>query len=208
MALKIQSNSRQIPKTKDICSNKKYYDILYAYLQYISHFDEVNKVRYFYKKEINFTKLGQQFNLSRQTISTKFKNLKELGLIIERDKDTYEVTILEKDLAALIPYDTLKLITDTLNENSISTYIYLLNNWIRVGNKSYQFTLEQIKNHIGICATTRSNDNIVTNILFVLQKIGLIKYSLTTIQQENDVFENIKTVHQIDWLTNKIEQSK
>jgi hypothetical protein len=28
--------------------------------------------------------------------------------------------------------------------------------------------LEQIKNHIGICATTRSNDNIVTNILFVL----------------------------------------
>jgi hypothetical protein len=32
MALKIQSNSRQIPKTKDICSNKKYYDILYAYL--------------------------------------------------------------------------------------------------------------------------------------------------------------------------------
>jgi predicted transcriptional regulator len=128
----------------------------------------VNKVRYFYKKEINFTKLGQQFNLSRQTISTKFKNLKELGLIVERDKDTYEVTILEKDLAALIPYDTLKLITDTLNENSISTYIYLLNNWIRAGNKSYQFTLEQIKNHIGICATTRSNDNIVTNILFVL----------------------------------------
>ncbi|MBR6505209.1 MAG: hypothetical protein IKT41_05895 [Clostridia bacterium] len=29
------------------------------------------------------------FDLSRQTVSTKFKNLKELGLVIEIDKNTY-----------------------------------------------------------------------------------------------------------------------
>ena len=52
----------------------------------------------------------------------------------------------------------------------------------------FQFTLEQIKNHIGICSTTRSNDDIITNILFVLNKIGLIKYSLTSVKQENDIF--------------------
>ena len=34
--LKVQPNSRQMPKAKTICSNKKYYDILYAYLQCIS----------------------------------------------------------------------------------------------------------------------------------------------------------------------------
>ena len=30
--LKNQPDSRQVPKAKNICSNKKYYDILYAYL--------------------------------------------------------------------------------------------------------------------------------------------------------------------------------
>ena len=30
--LEIKGNSRQIPKNKEICSNKKYNDILYAYL--------------------------------------------------------------------------------------------------------------------------------------------------------------------------------
>ena len=62
--LKIQSNSRQVPKAKNICSNKKYYDILYAYLQCISERDETG-VRYFLKKDINFSKLGEMFNLSR-----------------------------------------------------------------------------------------------------------------------------------------------
>lgn len=206
MELKIQSNSRQVPKTKEICSNKKYYDVLYSYLQCISELEENSKIRYFSKKEVNFTKLGEQFGLSRQTISTKFKNLKELGLIKERDKDSYEIVILDNDLAALIPYDTLKVITDTLNENSISTYVYLLNRYYRNGQKPFQFTLEQIKNQIGICSTTRSNDNIVTNILFVLSRIGLINYSLTSVQQETDSFQNIKTIYQLDWLTNRIEK--
>ena len=63
--LKIQPNSRQIPKSKNICSNKKYYDILYAYLQCISERDSDTNKRYFYKKDINFSKLGEIFNLSR-----------------------------------------------------------------------------------------------------------------------------------------------
>lgn len=124
--LKIQPNSRQVPKTKDICANKKYYDILYAYLQCISVRDELTGIRYFTKKDINFSKLGDMFNLSRQTVSTKFKNLKELGLV-EEMKDNYKLVELNANLASLVPYNTLKLITDTLNENSISTYIYLLN---------------------------------------------------------------------------------
>ena len=144
------------------------------------------------------------FNLSRQTVSTKFKNLKDLGLIKELNKNTYEVITLEKDLASLIPYDTLKLITDTLNENSISTYVYLLNCYYANNCRSFTFTLEQVKKHIGICSSTRSNDDIITNILFVLEKIGLIKYRLTSIKQENDTFQNIKTIYELEWLTNSI----
>lgn len=202
--LEIKGNSRQIPKNKEICSNKKYNDILYAYLQYISKKDEETGIRTFSKKEINFTKLGEIFNLTRQTVSTKFKNLKDLGLVKELDKETYEIIRLEKDIATLVPYNTLKLIIDTLNENSISTYVYLLNCYYANNCQSFQFTLEQIKKYIGICSNTRSNDEIVVNILFVLEKIGLIKYSLTTVKQDNDNFQNVKTIYQIDWLTNTI----
>ncbi len=202
--LKIQSDSRQVPKTKDICANKKYYDILYAYLQCISVRDEKSKIRYFSKKELNFSKLGEIFNLSRQTVSTKFKNLKELGLVVERDSETYKLVELSADLASLVPYKTLKLITDTLNENSISTYVYLLNCYYANGCQPFQFTLEQVKSYIGISTATRSNNDTVTNILYVLEKVGLIKYSLTTLKQEADTFQNVKTIYQLDWLTNTL----
>jgi Mn-dependent DtxR family transcriptional regulator len=204
IVLKIQSDSRQVPKAKDICANKKYYDILYAYLQCISVRDEKSKIRYFSKKELNFSKLGEIFNLSRQTVSTKFKNLKELGLVVERDNETYKLVELSADLASLVPYKTLKLITDTLNENSISTYVYLLNCYYANGCQPFQFTLEQIKSYIGISTATRSNNDTVTNILYVLEKVGLIKYSLTTLKQEADTFQNVKTIYQLDWLTNTL----
>ena len=201
--LERKNNSRQIPKTKDICSSKKYNDILYAYLQCVSEKQD-NGNRIIDKKKINFTKLGEIFGLSRQTVSTKFKNLKELGLIQELNKNTYEIITLEKDLASLIPYETLKLITDTLNENSISTYVYLLNCYYANNCSALTFTLEQIKKHIGICSSTRSNDDIITNILFVLEKIGLIKYRLTSLKQDGDSFQNVKTIYELTWLTNQI----
>ena len=209
--------SRQVPKVNNICANKKYYDILYSYLQCISepeyeyYYSEKEKkqkkrvkFRYLNKKDINFSKLGEIFNLSRQTVSTKFKNLKDLGLIIDKDKNTYELATLEKEIAFLVPYETLKVLSDALNENSISTYIYLFNEFFRHDEKPYQFTLDQIKAFIGISTNTRSNNDIVVNILYILQKIGLIRYSLTTFKQENDNFENIKTIYQLDWITDTL----
>lgn len=202
--LQIQSNSRQVPKTKTICANKKYYDILYAYLQCASVRDEQDGKRYFYKKDINFSKLGEIFNLTRQTISTKFKNLTELGLVIKIDENTYQLLELEPDIATLIPYKTLKLLTDALNQNSISTYVYLLNQYYSNGCKPFVFTIEQIKKYIGISTSTRSNDEIVNNILYILQQIGLIRYSVINQKQEADTFQNVKMIHQLDFLTNTI----
>lgn len=159
------------------------------------------------KKDIKFTKLADVFNLTRQTISTKFKNLITLGLIVDSGVDTYDLIKLDNDVAWLVQYDLLKLMTDALSENAISVYTYLGNRYY-ANQKPFQFTLEQIKKHIGICATTRSNDDTITNILFVLQKLGVIQYSLTTMKQESDTFENVKTIYQLDWITNDIKDIK
>lgn len=59
MEKSIAANSRQVPKVKTICADKKYYDILYSYLQCISDYNEATKVRSFSKKAINFSKLGE-----------------------------------------------------------------------------------------------------------------------------------------------------
>lgn len=156
-------------------------------------------------KDVNFTELGKILNLSRQTVSTKMRNLEKLGLVTKNDaKKRYELTVLDANMAALVPYPTLKLLVDALSENSISTYVYLLGRYIANFEKPFQFTLAQVKAAIGVSTSTRSNDNIVTNILFVLEKIGLIKYSLTA-ESQKDEFENIKTIYQIDWMTNEIE---
>jgi hypothetical protein len=204
--LETQSNSRQIPKVQTICASKKYNDILYAYLQCVSERDSINGNRYFSKKDINFSNLGKMFNLSRQTVSTKFKHLmsEELNLVEKISDEKYLLKELPKDYASLIPYKTLKLITDTLSENSVNTYVYLLNRYYANNCKPFKFTLAQVKSAVGICATTRSNDDIITNILFVLQKIGLIRYSLTGEAQESSTFQNVKTMYQIDFLTNTI----
>lgn len=196
-------DSRQVPKNKEICTNKKYYDILYAYLQCISEYDDKTNERSFSKKAVNFTNLAKMFSMSRQTISKKFNNLIELGLVVTKDENTFLLTELNANIAALVPYKTLKLITDTLNEHSINTYVYLLNRYYANQCQAFQFTLAQVKDYIGICTSTRSNDDTITNILFVLQKLGLIRYRLTTAEQK-DNFNNIKTIYELEWLTNEI----
>jgi len=45
---------------------------------------------------------------------------------------------------------------------------------------------------LGLCATTRSNDEIITNILFVLKKIGLIDVELKII--DNKTMYELKEV--------------
>ena len=49
------------------------------------------------------------------------------------------------------------------------------------------------------------SNNIITNILYVLEKIGLIKYRMTGMKQDNSAFENVKTVYEIEWLTNEVK---
>ena len=87
------------------------------------------KVRLFEKKAINYSQLATVFGLTRQTLSTRFKNLIKMGLVAEYNDIYYELPTIEEKEAMLIPFQTLKILTDTLSENAISTYAYLFNRW-------------------------------------------------------------------------------
>jgi len=197
-----EKNRRQVPKVKDYLSVKKYCDVLYCYLQVISYFNEETKERYILKKDIKFTKIGDDLGMSRQTASTKFNNLKSLGLIIEKE-GKYILVNLDKEVAELVPFSTLRILTNTVKENVISTYIYLLVRYRAEKQEPFIFTFEQIKKYIGI-GTSRGTDYIISDILLLLSKLDLIKYTMTV----ENVNGGAKSIYRIDSMNNKIEDSK
>ena len=52
-----------------------------------------------------------------------------MGLITKTETGLYNLELLPADVAALIPYETLSLLVNTLSDNAISTYVYLLRRW-------------------------------------------------------------------------------
>lgn len=194
--LQRQVDSRQIPKVKTYTASKKYNDLLYGVLQEMSELaDECGvKVRYVMEKDISYSQLGVRLGLTRQTVSTKFKNLISLGLIVEDiERKRYILKELDQTSGSLIPFKTLKVLNNTLSHNAISTYVYLLNRFIAAGEVPYVATLKQVKEFIGIAASTSSNDEIVTDIFQVLKLIGLIDYG-KVFDEECKSYFTIKSV--------------
>ena len=193
--LKIQSNSRQIPSIEKYTADKKYNDLLYGVLQEMSYLEDKN--RYVNKKDINFTSLSGRINLSRQTTSSKFKNLIALGLIeyIEEEQ-RYKLNYLDKTLCSLVPYDTLRAINNTLSQNAISIFVYLLKRYIANGEKEYIVIMGQMKKFIGIAVSTSSNNCIITDILNILSLIGLVEYAviMTDKDKSNIVIKRVNNV--------------
>ena len=211
--MEIQSNSRQIPKTKDCCSDKRYSDIIYAYFQALSLTDTDDNggltQRYVPKSMVNYVDWAKKFDLTRQTVSKRIKGLQERGLVsYDEKKKIYRLTKLENKTAALIPFDTVKFMVDALSDNAISAYVYFLNRFIAEGEKPYVFTLVQVKDFLGLGTASRSNDDTITNILFALQKLGLNEYSMTASVQEETSFKNVKTIYRIDKVVNQIKVLK
>lgn len=177
--LQRQADSRQIPKVKTYTASKKYNDLLYGVLQEMSQVTEEGgvKIRYIVEKDVSYSQLGVRLGLTRQTVSTKFKNLISLGLIVEdSERKRFILKQLDQTDGSLIPFKTLKILNNTLSHNAISTFVYLLNRFIAAGEIPYVVTLKQVKEFIGIAASTSSNDDIVTDIFQVLKLIGLIDY--------------------------------
>ena len=85
-------------------------------------------IRYIKEKNINYSAIAKTVKLSRQTVAKRIKNLEEIGLIYKNEmKKRYEIHLLSKLDASLIPNRTLTFLVDSYSENAISIYIYLLN---------------------------------------------------------------------------------
>ncbi len=200
--MKIQENSRQIPKKGEYLANINYCDYLYSYLQVISLWSgNKDDLRYIPKKECSFVKIAQALGINRQTASKKFKSMLEgqpgSVSLIRKGKDCYYLLPIEKNLAMLVPYGTLQVLTSTVKENVISIYVYLLNRYLNNHETEFRYTIDQLKSVIGISVNTRSNNYIISSILLLLSKLGLLKY-------QKKVRDN-QTFSYVTWMTNQID---
>lgn len=176
----IEKNSRQIPSNEKYTANKNYSDILYGYLQHMSVLDENLGVRYIEKKDIKYTKIAEDLGVTRQTISKKFNNLIEEGLLsFDGSSKRYYLLVLEAELATLLPNDTVRVLCNTLQERCLSVLAYLLKTYVQHGCQSCEVSLEVIKGYVGLSKTNRgSNNEIIRDIFIVLNRLGLIRYKL------------------------------
>lgn len=125
--------------------------------------------------------------MSRQTASTKFKKLIELGLILKQN-DNYVLVNLDINEIALIPKDTLELMVDTLKEHTISIYVYLLSRYIANNNQGFTCLMKHLKGQIGLNVDDNTNNRKIVNILKVLSLLGLVEFHTYTVGNKKNYF--------------------
>lgn len=144
---------------------------LYGYLLSMSYGEEGRTV--VYKSNLpTREKLGEILKISRKTLYTHMKYLKEKGYIVE-EKDKYYIPKIE-NMYFKIPQETIHFLQDTVKEPVIKTFIYLgqRNNY-KPGQ--YVFTLKEICEHLGL--SYKHQCSTINNYLIILAKCGLIEYT-------------------------------
>lgn len=184
--MKIEKNSRQVPKTREIIAEKYYSDVLYSHFQVISErWPDSDDKRFVPAKRINYSALGKELGISRQTIARRFDKLVELSLIYPAENGDVVLAPLPREEAFLIPFETLRKLVNALSEKAISVYVYLINRFYANKEQPFNFTLTALKDFCGLSTKVTTNNYIITDILEVLKKLELIEYTCTT-QAKNE----------------------
>ena len=199
-------DSRQIPSDKSLTGNKKYSDLLYGYLQVVSEREEGTNIRYIEKKNLKFTKIAEDLQISRQTVASRLNNLIDMGLLkYDEVKKRYEFITIQKDLAALLPKPTVRILCNTLRERSLSIFAYLLKSYFQHGQKPFNINIDILKAQVGLSSANRgTNNEVITDTLILLKKLGFIDYKV--VKEMDKVSGGFKTVYillsvdnYIDW---------
>lgn len=114
---------------------------------------------------------------SPKTLRNHLNYLIESGYVQDR-QDKYILPEME-NIYFLIPLKTLKYLNDNCKEHVIKIYVYLGQRykWALDKGIAYEFTLEELGNHIGIKVKNNSRGyEIINNALELLSNSGLIDY--------------------------------
>lgn len=95
----------------------------------------------------------------------------------------------------------MQLLLDTVQEDVISTYVYLYNRYYAGYQQEFQFSFVELRSVLGKSTKNRENER-YNNILRILQKIGLLEYEKITCKDSDG---QIKTKLLMKKMTNYID---
>lgn len=165
-------------------NDKKVNGELYAYLQSLSEYQVLDKqdnkfFTFIYKK--NMPKQNVMCEVlgikSPKTLRTHLNYLIEQGYVQDTE-DKYVLPELE-DIYFLIPLKTIQYLKDNCKDHVFKIYIYLGQRykWALDNGTLYEFTLEELGNHIGLKIKNNSRGyEIINNALELLCNSGLVDY--------------------------------
>lgn len=168
-------------------NDKKVNGELYALLQGVSEYFVIDKKLKLFQTYVPKSKMPTQAAMckalgikSPKTLRQHMQYLIDQGYIIpgEDKKVAYYLPEIE-NIYFLIPIDTLQYLNDNCCDHVIKIYIYLGQRYKMMLNQGeqYEFTLEQLGNHIGIGIKNHVRQyEVVNHALELLYNSGLIKY--------------------------------
>lgn len=171
-------------KYQTFLNDKKVNGELYAYLQSLSEYKVLDKQENKYFTFISKKNMPKQNIMcevlgikSPKTLRTHLNYLIEQGYIQDTE-DKYVLPEME-DIYFLIPLKTIQYLKDNCKEHVFKIYIYLGQRykWALDNGVLYEFTLEELGNHVGLKIKNSSRGyEIVNNALDLLINSGLIDY--------------------------------
>lgn len=191
--MEITENKRRIPTGGTVMEDKKFNDILYAYLQSISYRDPNKEDRYVWKNDCKREDLAKALKMNLSTLKRKFNHLVSNGYIVEKE-DIFELPKVSQ-WNFFIPVETLKFLIDTTNEDIITVYAYLgqLKNQMKdkayyteskllilLGYKTKLRTKDENGNQMYRASTNSRDWERINNIIKALKLFGL----LTTVEKK------------------------
>ena len=111
--------------------DKNYCDLVYSWLQCASEL--VCGERIIEKSKLCYSAMGEELGMDRRTVSRYVKQLIAMGLIEREECGDYKVLRLAAEKAALVPFNTLRQIVNSLHRNSVTIFVYLLERFVANG---------------------------------------------------------------------------
>lgn len=185
--MEITENKRRIPTGGTVMEDKKFNDILYAYLQSISYRDPNKEDRYVWKNDCKREDLAKALKMNLSTLKRKFNHLVSNGYIVEKE-DIFELPKVSQ-WNFFIPVEILKFLIDTTNEDIITVYAYLgqLKNQMKdkayyteskllilLGYKTKLRTKDENGNQMYRASTNSRDWERINNIIKALKLFGLL----------------------------------
>ena len=171
----------RVSREDDFIRDRNVNDISYMILFMAADFDPSKTYRTIKIKEVNYSALTKNANISRQTFAKHIKKLIEIGFItVDEEKEEYILPIPQEHYFD-VESTTIRKLNHFAKNNSIKIYVYLLGwyTYYKKYNKEYNFSLDELCEVIGLAPRQTRNREIIKDILEMLERLGLIKVSDT-----------------------------